>query len=84
MIIDNEKKRKIFSSMLIQYRMNAGYSSSFEAGREIGAGRDTIHKYEKGLSVPTLSMLYNLMNLYKLQKEDRHQLLSLREEILKK
>lgn len=61
----------LLSRLLIQYRVNAGYSSAFEAAEDMGAGRDTVYRYETNKSVPTRSMLESLKNLYRLQEVDR-------------
>lgn len=78
-----EAKEKELRRALKQYRIDVGMSSPFQVSKELGMGKDTVYKYEKGTSIPTLSKLNMLIMFYGLDKIHREYLLSLREEIIR-
>ncbi len=63
-------------------RVEVGFTSPQQVSREIGAGDDTIYKIETCQSVPSKRIIYNLINVYRMNKVEIDELLLLRMKIL--
>lgn len=78
-----EAKLKEFKRAIKQYRLDVGISSPFQVSKELGTGSDTIYKYEKGHSIPSVSLMSMLIMFYGLDKVQREYITELRKEVLR-
>ena len=83
LLFEEKKVKQKMSAILISVRQSNGIENPFIVSRELGQSVATLRNIEKGLSFPTKKTLNELMSLYMLTIEERKELESLKNQMLK-